>query len=431
MNDLLFKIEDFGPIHKLNMNLSKINVIAGINGSGKSTASKILYSFLISISPEGINFYNDNLTDYYRNIRSHLWRFDENKQYSELQDILRKTFDKIEIDDEESSKSIFKKLLEVNSEEIKSENFENLIKSSEKYFELKKSPAKRRSEIFKQMISLEFEDNTSFRNYHSKLNLSTNDNSLDFSVNFPFEESSITFHKEKFSINDVFYIETPYIFDLENKRAVGLKKYNTNQNWLYHQKSLLNRLYSTIDHQEFDAMQTKLLSPGEHMELIDKMIDGGFDINKISKQITYKTSDGEYLIRNTASGIKTIGILKTLLNSKIDTNSFLILDEPEVHLHPEWQLEIAKIIVLLARDKKIHFYINSHSPQFIEAIEVFSEYYGIADETNFYLSTLDENVNKYVFNNVERQEISTIYKNLGNPYNILNEFRGKNLSKHM
>lgn len=47
-SNLKFKIQNIGPIHEANFNLGKLNIVGGINGSGKSTAAKILYSFLFS-----------------------------------------------------------------------------------------------------------------------------------------------------------------------------------------------------------------------------------------------------------------------------------------------------------------------------------------------------------------------------------------------
>ena len=65
------------------------------------------------------------------------------------------------------------------------------------------------------------------------------------------------------------------------------------------------------------------------------------------------------------------------------TDSYLIMDEPEVHLHQEWQVKLAQILVLLVKDLNVNLFINSHSHQFIEAIEVYSIKYGLRDETNF------------------------------------------------
>ncbi len=47
---------------------------------------------------------------------------------------------------------------------------------------------------------------------------------------------------------------------------------------------------------------------------------------------------------NTATGIKQFAIFQVLSqNGWLNNDTVLILDEPEVHLHPKWQLEMAKI----------------------------------------------------------------------------------------
>ena len=45
-------INDFGPLNNANIELKKLNVIAGVNGSGKTTSSKLLYCILTSLSTE-------------------------------------------------------------------------------------------------------------------------------------------------------------------------------------------------------------------------------------------------------------------------------------------------------------------------------------------------------------------------------------------
>ncbi|WP_240148693.1 AAA family ATPase [Streptococcus sp. 2001] len=72
--------------------------------------------------------------------------------------------------------------------------------------------------------------------------------------------------------------------------------------------------------------------------------------------------------------MKTFYLIKSLLeNGVIRENGTLILDEPEVHLHPEWQLKFAEIIVLLQKEFGLHILINSHSPYLVEAIDIFSK----------------------------------------------------------
>ncbi len=103
-----------------------------------------------------------------------------------------------------------------------------------------------------------------------------------------------------------------------------------------------------------------------------------FDDDK--KEWRFKKENRNFQINNVAMGIKQFGIIEILLkNGYISKNRILIIDEPEVHLHPKWQIEYAKLIVELVK-KGIKVLITSHSPFFIEAIE------NLYEDTKFYLA---------------------------------------------
>lgn len=87
---------------------------------------------------------------------------------------------------------------------------------------------------------------------------------------------------------------------------------------------------------------------------------------------------------NTAFGVKAFGLLQLLnANRFLSKKMCLILDEPEVHLHPKWQLKMAYIIVKIAQ-KGIKVMVNSHSPYMVEALQRYSELENI--DTNFYIA---------------------------------------------
>ena len=47
---------------------------------------------------------------------------------------------------------------------------------------------------------------------------------------------------------------------------------------------------------------------------------------------------------NLSAGLKTFAIMKVLLKSgALEAGGTIILDEPEIHLHPAWQLAFAEI----------------------------------------------------------------------------------------
>ncbi|MDR0646553.1 MAG: AAA family ATPase [Elusimicrobiota bacterium] len=89
---------------------------------------------------------------------------------------------------------------------------------------------------------------------------------------------------------------------------------------------------------------------------------------------------------NTAIGVRSFGILDILLKvGAIGPSEMLIVDEPETHLHPVWQLEYARLIVDLVCDG-VPVIITSHSPYMIEALRHYSKKKGIFDSaTKFYL----------------------------------------------
>lgn len=146
-----------------------------------------------------------------------------------------------------------------------------------------------------------------------------------------------------------------------------------------------------------------------------------FDRNKF----TYISKDSDPLaMEDTASGIKQIGIVQLLLsNYKLKKDSFLIIDEPEVNLHPEWQIKFAEILVLLAKDLNITIYINTHSPMFMEAMSLYSEYYDLLNDTFVYLTEKQDD--GYRFKQIDPKDMGAVYENLSRPYDDLDEIKEK------
>jgi predicted ATP-dependent endonuclease of OLD family len=71
-------------------------------------------------------------------------------------------------------------------------------------------------------------------------------------------------------------------------------------------------------------------------------------------------------------GIKGFGLIQLLLkNNQLNSRTLLIIDEPEIHLHPNWQVLYAEILVLLSKKLEIPILLTSHSPYFIEALKLF------------------------------------------------------------
>ena len=118
---------------------------------------------------------------------------------------------------------------------------------------------------------------------------------------------------------------------------------------------------------------------------------------------------------NTATGIKQFAIFQILSqNGWLNKNTVLILDEPEVHLHPKWQLEMAKIIVELVKNG-VKVLVNSHSPYMIEALKRYSNIEKIEDKTNFYLAE-----DGYI---KEQDSLENIFEKLATPMRELKKLK--------
>ena len=146
-------------------------------------------------------------------------------------------------------------------------------------------------------------------------------------------------------------------------------------------------------------------------EKIDNVLNSDTSLFQTDKND--KTGEKQLSLENLSSGMKIFYLIKSLIdNGIIVKNSTLILDEHEAHLHPNLQITLAEIIVLLQKEMKLHILTNTYSPYFLRAIEVFSQKYSIEDTTKYYLAYNDGDNAKV--KNVTLN-ISEIYKELSDP----------------
>lgn len=92
-----------------------------------------------------------------------------------------------------------------------------------------------------------------------------------------------------------------------------------------------------------------------------------------------------------ADGMKSMASILMLDKcGLLQSDSLLIIDEPEVHLHPQWVVEMARVLVYLAKSRKVRVFVTTHSPDMVHALRDFAENDGLASNTRFYLAKEDE-----------------------------------------
>lgn len=126
-------------------------------------------------------------------------------------------------------------------------------------------------------------------------------------------------------------------------------------------------------------------------------------------------------VKNLSSGLKSFVLLKMLVESGvICNNDVLVLDEPEIHLHPEWQIVYAELVVLLQKYMNLSVIVTTHSPYFLDAIDLFSKKHKISDRTNYYLSRA---VGSQVEFKKVTEDLEAIYKEMASPISVLETLR--------
>lgn len=213
-----------------------------------------------------------------------------------------------------------------------------------------------------------------------------------------------------------FYIDNPFAVDEMADRETVYSK-ATKEHLL---EQLCEKMESPMDG-IFDKVMVK-----EKLKEIYSMLD-----KVIAGQIV-ENSDGEYYlnsseyteplnIKNLSAGLKSFAVVKQLLeNGSLRERDILILDEPEIHLHPEWQLLYAELIVLLQRAFNLTLVITTHSPYFLDAIDIYTSKYGRADKVHYYLAENEGQMS--VFHDVTNQ-IDLIYEKLSEPMQRLETMR--------
>ncbi|MUJ39723.1 AAA family ATPase [Aliivibrio fischeri] len=100
----------------------------------------------------------------------------------------------------------------------------------------------------------------------------------------------------------------------------------------------------------------------------------------------------QFKISEASSGEQSIVMGFLGIASKIEDNSLICIDEPEVCLHPEWQEKYIELLIsAFAFYKNCHFIIATHSPQIVSNLE----------DDNCFVTSMDDGVaiNSFELNN--------------------------------
>lgn len=110
-------------------------------------------------------------------------------------------------------------------------------------------------------------------------------------------------------------------------------------------------------------------------ERLNALLPGIFVHRKNFKILDFKSDEfSEGIpVESLSMGLKSFALLRLMLERGVlQDEDVLVLDEPENHLHPSWQLVYAEIIVLLQKIFRLTVLLTTHSPYFLDAIRLYS-----------------------------------------------------------
>lgn len=438
MSKYIYKLNDYHAIKKAAISIDGITVLSGLNGCGKSTLSKWLY-YIVNGANEYDRFIYERFVGQILEIFTRL-------------DFARRDIDK---DADNSNSQFFKEassILRGLKSENEHENVEKIQLTADKVIErfcdiLHKylintpSPTKKErvfvflgikggedddpeniSNTIKYMVSNEVE-RIKNNYYENKKKRSMDDFFMLARRNFDIDETNPNninieedgvklFQKgctgNLYNLTKAIYVDTPM--------AVSEEGSDDNVFW----KDLKTLMLD--ENKDFTGIDT-------HKKIarrITQLINGHVDVEKDDfgqKELHFVSEDGLNIkLDKTATGFKSFSyILRLLENGYLNDKTLLLIDEPEAHLHPQWIVEFAHVLVLLNKETGTKIMVASHNPNMVDAINAIARKEKVEDRTHFYLAEESEQRFKYVYKDLG-QNIEEIFKSFNMAYHKIEQY---------
>ncbi len=415
-------LKNIGKIGSASVDIDGITVIAGANNTGKSTVGKALFSVFNGlygidekIAFERMKSIRNTIAVLYGKYL-HIFSFD-----GEMDTIVKRIVSDAGAfvnNDKRIRRELIDFFFERNEDYDKSiydKDMDEAVQSIQEI--LKISDIDILKSILEKRLHTEFnyQINNIFSDEMGEINLQIKNEIMQVFI----KEDEVIDVKNRIDLQtEAVYLDDPLVLDELGKYITPV----TYADYADHRMHLKKRLTcSGKDANIIDEIMVK-----NKLEKIYKKISpvcSGKLVRNRPHEFGYQDSNGGKVldVGNLSTGLKTFAILKKLLmNGTIEYHGVVILDEPEIHLHPEWQLLFAELIVMLHKEFGMHVLLNTHSPYFLRAIQVYAAKYQVSDMCKYYLSEeLDARISiTDVTNDIEK-----IYAKLSRPLQDLEDER--------
>ena len=421
-----YTIKNYHAIKEADITLDGITVLSGVNGCGKSTLSRWLYYIINGSANYDENLFKDYQNDMYHLLNRIIFAFkdiDRSKKISNGEDdnLLQKVF------------LLAKRLKEFQySSDNAIDNvyalFNHAIVIVGKFisdvFPLLSKPKKARILSFLRM-DVDEEDCDYYNLFVQKYQFISNNHYNKLTKDLKNRPIQLFYYHIDYYDGD-----TPKYINLEED---GVEVLNNTR--VYNIFNLRNAIYvDTPVSVTANDNENPFWKSLHEMMLADNKKDLSFEMKVLlrrienlmggvtyveedeileDKTLRFRSSDNEINIdlSNVATGFKTLAYLQRLLeNGYLNENTLLMIDEPEAHLHPQWIVDFAKLLVLLNKTLGLKIMLASHNPDMVAAIQAIASREGVSEYTNFYVAKPDaETPHQYVYKHLGT-DVSEIFE---------------------
>lgn len=411
------RLENIGILQEADIMLNGLTVISGLNNTGKSTVGKTLFSIFHGVQSYKLDFpraairylardfrellaatEDNNNTRYEINFRRSLYRIGMEYSIEGIEEYVTQDFSYVP---DEKKQFVQERVSRIKDrlQQIKSPDFEFDVLTSTVMDTFRKELGRNSKNVFA--------DDTVNGNVHifhddggEKLLSLTNNRLTLYENGFKQLKSNPLFP-------EVNYIETPFLID-EMDRFHDIINIRT-PSVTSHKEAMLYKLVAPKSDEDVIEASLRKNRMEALTEEIAKVLPGSIEYKN---HFVYRCDGHEFDLSTLATGMKSYAILQLLLqNGYLPEETLLIIDEPEIHLHPAWQLLYAEMLVLMVKKLNVYLVIATHSPYFLQALNIFQEKHELGDKVHFYLAE----------SHAKGAVISNIDGNLEKSYNLMAE----------
>ena len=413
-----FSIKDYHAIKDATIRIDGITVLAGINGSGKSTLSRWLY-YLVNASREFEQFQRRYFVDALIREVEKVSRFFRSSPKSGNYTSVKRQLRHFMIEDEldwDSLRTVYYAFIEKADEDLREYASERPLSGRISGFLLERDAPDEMtpdelintylqgcSETYEKGLDKYMQKVESYRREDLvKIIASEYSGGEQMPANISLSEGETSLlEKETFTpplmLNRAIYVDTPMAVS-KRGNSVGNDIWDDFVSYMYkvnpHKKEISTEILGVqIQSVIGGNIQLKEDEMGLERELHFVSKEQGIDID----------------VKDAATGVKAFAYMSQLLrNGWLDKETLLMIDEPEAHLHPQWIVEFARLLVKIHKELGVKVLVASHNPDMVAAIQSIAQKEEVIDKTVFYLAQREKDEPHYVFSD-KGTDISDIF----------------------